>query len=208
MVWMTSRTLALAGGVLLAGATASTTADAATVLYSITGNGSGSLNGTSFTNANYSIQLTGDTTNVAACGTSCQNLGPLSQALITIDGFAPVTLTAATELGVARDVNVIFFGLNGSSDYLDFHITDAQEMAFNFLAGYGPVTGTNVFALNQFSNIASSGGALTLSQSSNVVFSSLEGAVPEAPTWMMLLLGFGAVGMTIRRARKVEAVLA
>lgn len=181
-------------------------ADAATVIYTISGTGTGSLNGTSFTDQAYSIMLTGDTANVASCGTFCQDLGPLTQAVVTINGFAPVTLTLDTRIGIARDANVVFFGQDpaGSPDYLDFFLTDAQESAFNFLAGYGPVTGTGVFALDQFLNIASSGGALTLSQSTNVQFSTAAGAgaVPEPSTWAMMLFGLGAIGAVVRRKKR------
>jgi hypothetical protein len=196
-----SKAMALVFGLVIAAAPLSA-ANAAIVLYTISGTGSGSLNGSNFSNANYSIQLTGDTAQVASCGTSCQDLGPLNQALVTITGFAPVSLSLSTRLGIARDINAFFFGRDGSTDYLDFHVTEGQENAFNFLAGYGPVTSTDVFALDQFLNVASSGGLLTLSQSGNVIFSSsAAGAVPESSTWAMMLLGFGAIGMALRRKK-------
>ena len=198
-----TRILGLLGAALFLAAPLSA-ADAAAVTYTISGTGTGSLSGSAFADAAYSIMLTGDTANVAACGTFCQDLGPLNQAVVTISGFAPVTLTLDTRLGVARNANVIFFGSDLGTDYLDFNITDAQETAFNFLAGYGPVTGTGVFALNQFLNIGTSGGLLTLSQSSNVQFSTAEGAgaVPEPSTWAMMLFGFGAIGAVVRRKKR------
>lgn len=196
-----TRILGVLGAALVLAAPLSA-ADAATVIYTISGTGTGSLNGTSFTDQAYSIMLTGDTANVASCGTSCQDLGPLNQAVVTINGFAPVTLTLDTRIGIARGINAFFFGLDGAGDYLDFFVTDAQETAFNFLAGYGPVTGTGVFALDQFLNVASSGGALTLSQSSNVQFSTADGAVPEPSTWAMMLFGLGAIGAAVRRKKQ------
>lgn len=198
-----TRFLGLLGAAIFLAAPLSA-ANAATVTYTISGTGTGSLNGSAFTDAAYSIMLTGDTANVASCGTSCQDLGPLNQAVVSINGFAPVTLTLDTRIGIARGINAFFFGLDGGSDYLDFFVTDAQETAFDFLAGYGPVTGTDVFSLNQFLNIASSGGALTLSQSSNVQFSTAEGAVavPEPSTWVMMLFGLGAVGAVVRRRKR------
>lgn len=196
---------------LIAGALAllplSAPASATVVNYQISGTGTGTLNGSSFTNAAYSILLTGDTASIASCGTFCQ-AEALSSAVVTINGFGPVTLSPTTRLGIARDGNAFFFGTLGP-DLLDFHVTDAQESAFNFLAGYGPVTSIDVFALDQFLNIGTSGGSLTLSQSSNISFSSfIGGGVPEPSSWAMMLLGFGAIGVSLRRRRKTEMAAA
>jgi hypothetical protein len=93
-----------------------------------------------------------------------------------------VTLLGAGSVGVLFDVasrpedNVLFAGPDNSS-----------------LVTLNPVTGagTTVGPFGSFTNIAG--------------LAFLGGAVPEPSTWAMMLLGFGAIGVSFRRSRKVAA---
>jgi hypothetical protein len=41
-----------------------------------------------------------------------------------------------------------------------------------------------------------------------LTISQVDAAVPEPATWMLLLLGFGGAGLSIRRARKASLIAA
>ena len=72
------------------------------------------------------------------------------------------------------------------------------------------VTGSGIFALNQFDSVGTSVGDLTFNQSSDVLFSGRIGAVqagvPEPGTWAMMLLGFGVVGGAMRYRRRKTTI--
>ena len=176
-------------------------AHAATLDYTISGTGSGSLNGIAFTDEAYTFTLLGDSANFS--NTSYQVVDPLDAAEFSIAGVGSGTITIPTRLGESGDV--VFFSRagNGSLDLEDF-TTPGESLLDNF----GPVPGTGVFALYQFVDVATTAGALTLSDSSDVTFSNLAGAgaVPEPATWFMMLAGLGMAGLALRqRPRTVVA---
>jgi hypothetical protein len=186
------RMLALCASVALL-PLATSQANAATIVYTISGTGSGSLNSVAFNNAAFTFTLTGDTANISG-----GILDPLASATASIAGFSTTTLSIATRLG--QNGNVVFFSRSGPGglDLFDFNLAAPVNLATSF----GPVTGTGVFALNQFQNVASTGGPLTFDTSSSVQFSSRLGAVstvPETGTWGLMIAGFGLVGGAMRR---------
>jgi hypothetical protein len=176
-------------------------AAAALFTYDITGTGSGTIGGQTFSNAAYDLRLTGDTANLSG-----NAYNPLSLATITIGGLSTFTFTSATTLGHGVGGNqVVFFGFSGGSDIFDFNLSSADWTALQFgscsscfASTFGPLIGTNPF-ISQFANIGTSGGALTFTGSSNVAFSSF--AVPEPATWMLLIVGIGLAGGLLRHRR-------
>ena len=80
-----------------------------------------------------------------------------------------------------------------------------------FLVNFVAVKASDYFVLYQLTTPASTGSWNTLDipyknnphDISHLVFfgSPREGAVPEPATWAMMLLGFGAMGMSLRRRR-------
>jgi hypothetical protein len=200
----------------LAGLTAALAAiasggQAAVVIYTISGQGSGSLGGVNFTDALFDIELVGDTDNIVDFGLGSPYLGPLQSATVQITGFADAGVLEATRLGINRSVNIVFFslydGIFGGSDLFDFHVTDAEETAFDFTAPYGPVAGFDIF-VGQFQDVGTSQGALTFQAASNVTFSAAPGAtaVPEPTSWALMILGFGGLGGLLRlNARRTRA---
>ena len=159
-------------------------AQAETVIYDIVGSGSGSLNGISFTNDPFVFQLVGDPAlAVNPLGTDYTFINPLTSAAVSIDGFATATFTISTALGIdPSNDNAIFFsrgGRSGTTDLFDFYLGTSGS-TFDFNAPYGPVLGTNVYALNQFIDVSTSGGPLTFSQSSDVLFSASTTPLPAA----------------------------
>ena len=99
---------------------------------------------------------------------------------ITVMGFADIDFTSALLNGVALD---LFSGPNGG---------DFASISNLFVAG-----GRNTLVINGMveDGIGSYGGTISFVPSS---------AVPEPGTWALMLLGFAAVGFSLRR-RKPES---
>lgn len=173
-------------------------ANATTAIYTINGIGSGSFGSSAFNDATFTLTLTGDTSSLL------NNILPLSVSTISITGLGSATLNLATRLGFSTSNSAVFFSRAGGSgnDLFDFYVASPINLA----ASFGPVAGNNVFALNQFQNISTTGGNLSFSSASRVQFAgqigAASGAVPEPATWAMMLVGFGAVGYAMRRQRK------
>ena len=170
---------------------------AATINYTISGNGSGSLAGLAFTDQDFSISLIGDTANFSSPGYDV--IDPLNSATVAINGFGTTTLDLPTRLGISG--NIVFFSRAGSGglDLFDFFLDAPVDLQ----SAFGPVMGTSVFALDQFVNVSTSLGALTFSDSTSVNFSAA--VVPEPETWAMLLAGMGVSALAIRRRRLQSA---
>jgi hypothetical protein len=166
------------------------------ITYTITGVGDGDLAGIDFTDAAYTITMHGDLANIV--NSSFQALDPLSSTDVDTDGLGDVTLDVATRMGIFE--STAFFSRSdsvGGLDLLDFELA----APVNLTTAFGPLLGTDPSALNQFSNVSSSGGALTLSSSSNVEFSRvLGGGVPEPGAWAPMLTGVAAAGAGLRSA--------
>jgi len=197
-------TAGLAG--LAASLAMAATAHGALVTYTISGAGSGSVGGVTFTDAAFDILLVGDTANLTDFGFGDPALTPLERATVRIDGFADAEVTEATRFGVNRTFNLFFFsrddGFGGGTDLFDFRVTEAQEAAFDYAAPYGPILGFDVFVA-QFQNVGTSQGSLTFQAASDVIFSAA--AIPEPGAWTMMIVGFGGIGAVLRRRRAIGA---
>src|SRR5258708_11337871 len=91
---------------VLAGAT-----QASTVLYTFSGTGTGSLNGTAFKNVGFKIFLGGDPATAAPGGVdNTLIVSPLDFAIVRIDGFGDATVSQVTRLGINRDTEGLYFG--------------------------------------------------------------------------------------------------
>lgn len=165
--------------------------------YTISGIGSGSLNGSDFINADYVITMVGD------AGTfDGDDVDPLLSASVTIAGFGTADLLIETRLGIYNDV--VYFSRAGwnSADLFDFFLLGGPV---DITQPFGPVVGSHVFALNQFTDVDSSLGDLTFRTSSDVLFQAVGAqAVPE-PTSLALAAAalFGAAA--VRRRRQLRA---
>jgi hypothetical protein len=147
----------------------------------------------------------GLTFNQGSFSTSTNSLGQAG-----ISGNATTSLGSFT-LGTSATnvVNDVF------SLVVDFTAppTSGQGSFFATLTGQvvaGPGGGVSINFTNPTQTIAYSGGSFTLSLSptlfvqpgSTTYISGLIQAVPEPGTWAMMLLGFGAIGLTIRRRQR------
>lgn len=173
---------------------------AATVIYTISGTGSGVLEGAAFNSAAFTFTLTGDTSTITGAPGVMQ-FSPLSSAEFVISGAGSGTFNVQTYLG--QNGNIIFFSQPGHGDLFDFY-----GPVIDLSTSFGPEAGINVFGLNQFQSVSTTAGALTFNASSNVVFSGqlidTANAVPEPASWAMMITGFGAIGFAMRRRREQQ----
>ncbi|WP_229256013.1 PEP-CTERM sorting domain-containing protein [Duganella fentianensis] len=174
------------------------TANATPLKYEIKGTGSGSLGGTTFSNQAFDISFIGD-----AAGTP-DLIDPLTSAQIAVSGLGTATLNIATRVGLAG-TTIVYFSHSesqGGLDLFDFRVLTP----ISSLNSVFTVAGTDIFALDQFKNISSTLGNVTLESSSDVVFSSSDvSAVPEPETYALMLAGMGLIGVAARRKASKQA---
>lgn len=171
-------------------------AQAAMLNYSISGTGSGSLGGTNFRDANFTINMLGDTSLFNGL-----DINPLISSSVSIGGLGTTTISEGTRLGIFG--SGIFFSRSSGLDLFDFYLAAPVDLTQTF----GSVLGTGVFALNQFNNVGSSLGLLSFSSSSNVLFqaSNNVSTVPvPAAVW---LFGSGLLGLLKTRRKSVNSWL-
>lgn len=131
-------------------------------------------------------------------GTSNQPFGLFSYSTVfTLNNIARFTDILLSGVFWA-DNQVFSIILNGAAIYTvapgSFN-TQAQEFAGNgtaFSASSGFREGTNTLVFNTFNGFGNVGNAAGILVSGTVT------AVPEPGTWLLLILGFGAIGLTLR----------
>ncbi|WP_372786082.1 hypothetical protein [Phenylobacterium sp.] len=195
-----------------AGLVAALPADAASITYTISGLGSGSLAGTAFTDAGYTFTLSGDTEDISDLGTAGYQLSPLGSTSILIDGFSAAYLTdplrlfinSSSTLGVAPTSTT-------ASDFV-VHLTGFPDISLSF----GPLTGSAAPGFFGIPLPTSSGelvldslGRASVSAVTDNTISSLSGDIvpfgtPEPDSWMLMLSGFFALGTMLRRRQRAH----
>ncbi|QIE42619.1 hypothetical protein G5B39_12190 [Rhodobacteraceae bacterium SC52] len=196
-----AKTVAIASIAIAAVAPA---AQAASANFAISGTGSGTLDGKSFSDTEFLIELFGDDSNYSNYGRG-ENFNPLDKAQVTIGSLGTAIFEIETRIGYNFGNNAVFFGQATGGDLFDFFVdsTAVSSLKDDFV----PQVGTKVFALNQFNNIATSLGALSFDTSGDVLFSGNAGvpapqtsAVPLPMSGMMLLGGLAApIALRMRR---------
>lgn len=115
------------------------------------------------------------------------NQGPLSVLLDTLANSFTFTM-GSSDAGSTVDVRAFdaFGALTGSTT-----LTMLSGYNIYSLNGLGTFKGLTFFNNNDPSGV----------RFQNMSYNSVAGAVPEPGTWAMMLLGFGAIGLTVRRRR-------
>ncbi len=170
---------------------------AAPVVYTFQGVGNGSLGGSAFNNAAFTITVDSDTnlvTPFSFVNNGFTNNGfsiSPSPARIDVTGFGTASFTGGEKVFVNNSTVVLGFQPPSNSDFLDLnHPTFAT---YDLKSSTGPLAVTTDLRFgNQFVNVATSAGLLNLSGlQPNVTFQAR--VVPE-PTGVALL-GLGVLGM-------------
>lgn len=187
------------------------TARADIITYSFSGQGSGTLGSTTFTDAFYSIVLTGNTENVVPFSCIHQLVGSFSNCRVPASSIFITGLGAYTFTGLPMSVftysdilgNVLGIQSNGLHDpfldmYLFWEIGVPGMSNYRLASNFGPVTGTSwqSFPTSEF---ATSGGTLRLNATSNITFQSVI-VTPEPATIVLVATGvLGMVGVASQR---------
>jgi exosortase sorting signal-containing protein len=171
-----SRCCAIAASVLLFGPAS---ALGASITYTFSGTGTGTVGATTFTNAAYVITLSGDTSTISSFATTNQNL-VIPNATMTIAGIGTATITNAVGIFDNRGSSTIGFQ-NEDTFFDQMDGVDPAFATYLLTTAIGPISGISPFALNQFVALGSTLGAITLSASGPFTFQATLGAAPPPP---------------------------
>lgn len=176
---------------------------AAPITYTISGAGTGTVGATAFTNAAYTISVVGDTTAITG--------GPVFSNVVTgtmtIAGIGTATISEPIRV-FNNQTNTAFGVGRPSADLLD--VFDPVFATYALATNLGPIAGLTPQTLGQFTNLASTLGAITMPTSGPVTMQATTSAVPPpvastpVPTlseYGLLLLALLTGGMAALRLR-------
>jgi PEP-CTERM motif len=171
---------------------------AAPITYIFSGVGSGSLDGTAFTDADFTVTLVGDTGDVTSGGGELMN--DATSAIFTL-GAQSATLT-----GVGNDVvldtspsfPIIVFGQSQSAAPFGVAegLSNSAFPSYNLASAFPLTSGAPAFDAKP-QVFETSDGALEFDSASSMSFQAIT-AAPEPATWTLMLLGIGGLGMALR----------
>jgi hypothetical protein len=186
----------------------SDTAQAAPITYTFTGeSGSGSLDGTSFTDRSFTITAHADTLAVLDFG------GPLSNnsisASINIDGLGTFSFVSPTQTFFNDGLDLPGFS-RGEPPFLDLYSGPASATlnGWDMTTAIGPVSGSaQLLQWNAFA-ILTSGGILRFDDGTTAgsfAASLAAAAVPVPGAFLLFGSGLGALALTARRRKQTAA---
>ena len=199
---MFSNRVVMLGSVLLVIAAVET--HAVPIFFEHRGQGSGTINGNPFVNADFLISASADTANRQAPNPIVFFINH-DAASITIDGVGTFAFITATRTFVNNDVSTVGFSRTSGPDLFNGPF-DASFATWDMLSAIGPHSGSGL--LTQwgagFGAVVTSGGVLEFNGQSNVrtTFQASLTPIIAAPEPATATLGlFGIAGLLIRRRR-------
>ena len=174
----------------------------APITYTLETTASGSLGGTSFTDAMVILSMTNNTTNVTnSAPGDFENVGTET---VSIGGGTAVTFTDLTQVFSTQSVSTVGFEDLVLDDILGD--IDASFASYDLKTSIGPIVGSSEFDAG--SSFPTTGGAFVLTSVGESTFTAATSAIPEPSTWAMMLIGFAGLGYAgYRRARAAHATL-
>lgn len=177
-------------GVLLSGAAA----QAAAIDYIFTGTGTGSLDGSAFDDAAFTVTMVSDTSTVTSGGGEFRNdVGTMT---FVSGGLSDTILFPAV---IENTASPGFMGFaQEAAPFPDESLTAPIFQTYNMMTALTSTSGGLSVAPATFET---AGGALAFTSITALSFKAT-GGVPEASTWALMLAGFAGVGfLGYRRSR-------
>ncbi len=181
------------------------------ITLTFSGVATGILGTTSFTDQAFTVSSQGDTSSVFVTSGPDYNL-PAIGAVIDIAGFSSATFTDATSWSDPQGAGDIFFNdATLNVGLLAFTKLFEGLATYQFQTSIGPISGgfpfiPNIFA--NFQNIATSQGLLTITTTSDNVFTAVA-AAPEPTSFSFVLSGLllaGLASVFLKRARRSNPI--
>jgi len=165
---------------------------AAPITFTHSGNGSGSLDGSDFSNADFTITAQADTDN-RDFGSALEWFIDHVSASITINGLGAYDFITGTRTFVANNANTVGFSRAGDGG-LDLFNGPSDDMfeTWEMLTSIGPVSGYGWLLQWTNSPVETTGGVLVFANANSIPGSSFEADVVPIPgaVW---LLGSGLI---------------
>jgi hypothetical protein len=145
------------------------TAQANPVTFSFTGEGSGNLDGTVFTNAAFEVLIWGDTYNIEVTP-SFHSISDLS-GTIDISGLGVGSFVNPLYVFNNQENQVVGFGNSIQLDLIDLFISNVGLDTYDLTTSFGPITDPTPY-FRQFNSVELDTGFLTFSSMSYATFTA------------------------------------
>lgn len=185
-------------------------AAAAPITYVYTGTGSGSIGGTPFTDAAFTITGVGETANVASCGGGCQEINHTATS-VTINGIGTFQITSPLRTFLNNTPGLSRQNPPGGDLY---SLYVGNFAGWDLVSDWGPINTTG--SILQWANpqVNTSGGVLVFADNGvtpgtfQAVLGLEAAAIPTLSQWGTVLLACLLLCVAIRRIRRSEGVAA
>jgi hypothetical protein len=173
------------------------------VTYIYNGVGSGALDTAEFINTTFTITAVADTDNISSwCCSDLQNTH--ISTTIDISGLGLFSITTPSQTWYSNLGNSGVIGLGADLGYNWLTLYDTAFMNYGLDTDLGPILAANIYDVNQFSDVVTSGGILSFSAIDSASFQAITDTapVPEPTSLLLLGTGLGVIGLAAWRRRK------